>query len=110
MIELAQASNNLLNYLNSDLAKIALELGTLLVLAAFLLKKYRERMFEKMSFVATSMQATLQETIVDFGDYLKPKLPKLDNTPETKQHAQAAKAVEALLDSTLSEAKTADEH
>ena len=105
MIEPAQASNNLLNYLNLDLAKIALALGTLLVLAAFLLKKYRERMFEKMSFVATSMQATLQETIVDFGGYLKPKLPELDNTPEAKQQAQAAKAVEARLDSTLSEAK-----
>lgn len=62
-------------------------------------------MFEKMSFVATSMQATLQETIVDFGGYLKPKLPELDNTPEAKQQVQAAKAVEARLDSTLSEAK-----
>ncbi|MBC7755291.1 MAG: hypothetical protein H7Z20_01360 [Bdellovibrio sp.] len=103
--ELAQASNTLLDYLNTDLAKIALALGALLVLAAFLLKKYRERMFAKMSFVATSMQATLQETIVDFGGYLKPKLPEPDNTPEAKQQAQAAKEVEARLDSTLSEAK-----
>ena len=46
MIEPAQPSNNLLNYLNSDLAKIALALGMLVVLAAFLLKKYPERMFE----------------------------------------------------------------
>ena len=101
----AQASNNLLDYLNADLAKIVLTLGALLVLAAFLLKKYRERMFAKMSFVATSMQATLQDTIVDFGGYLKPKLPEHENTPEAKQQAQAAKEVEARLDSTLSEAK-----
>ena len=39
MIEPAQASNNLLNYLNSDLAKIALALGMLVVLAAFFTKK-----------------------------------------------------------------------
>ena len=39
MTEPAQASNNLLNYLNSDLAKIALALGMLVVLAAFFTNK-----------------------------------------------------------------------
>ena len=101
----AQAPNNLLDYLTTDFAKIVLAVGALLLLAALLLKQYRERMFAKMSFVATSMQATIQETIVDFGGYLKPKLPEPDDTPEAKQQAQAAKEVEARLDSTLSEAK-----
>ena len=104
-VEAAQVSNGLLDYLSADLAKIALALGASAILAAFLLKKYRERMFEKMSFVATSMQATIQETIIDFGGYLKPKLPQPEDTPEAKQQAHAAKEVEARLDSTLSEAK-----
>ncbi len=104
-VEATQESNGLLDYLRTDLAKIALALGLLAILAAIMLKKYRERMFEKMSFVATSMQATIQETIVDFGGYLKPKLPEPEDTPEAKQQAQAAKEVEARLDSTLAEAK-----
>ena len=104
-VDAAQESNGLLDYLITDLAKIVLALGALAILAAFLLKKYRERMFEKMSFVATAMQATIQETIVDFGGYLKPKLPQPEDTPEAKQQAHAAKQVEARLDSTLSEAK-----
>ena len=104
-VEAAQDSNKLLDYLNSDLAKIALALAAVAILAAFLLKRYRDRMFAKMSFVATFKQATVQETIVDFGGYLKPKLPDPDNTPEAKQQAKAAKEVEARLESTLSEAK-----
>ena len=103
--EATQQSNGLFDYLSTDLAKIVLALGASAILAAFLLKKYRERMFEKMSFVATSMQATIQETIVDFGGYLKPKLPQPEDTLEAKQQAHAAKEVEARLDSTLSEAK-----
>ena len=104
-VEAEQVSNGRLDYLSTDLAKIALALAVSAILAAFLLKKYRERMFEKMSFVATSMQATIQETIIDFGGYLKPKLPQPEDTPEAKQQAHAAKEVEARLDSTLSEAK-----
>ena len=104
-VEAAQQSNGLLEYLSTDLAKIVLALAALAILAAFLMKKYRDRMFAKMSFVGTSMQATIQETIVDFGGYLKPKLPQSEDTPEAKQQAQAAKEVEARLDSTLSEAK-----
>ena len=104
-IEVTQESNGLLEYLSTDLAKTALALGVLAILAVFLLKKYREHMFEKMSFVATSMQATIQETTVDFGGYLKPKLPNPEDTPEAKQQAHAAKELEARLDSTLSEAK-----
>ena len=105
IMEPALASNNILDYLSTDLAKIVLTLGALLILAALLLKKYRERMFAKMTFMATSMQASLQETVVDFGGYLKPKLPEIESSPEAKQQAHAAKAVEARLDSTLSEAK-----
>ena len=100
-----QNSNGLIDYLNTDWAKAALALVLLAVLSDYLLKKYRERMFEKKSFMATQLQATVQETIVDFGGYLKPKSLKPADTPQAKQQAQAAKEVEARLDSTLAEAK-----
>jgi len=104
-VDTSQESSGLLDYFNTDLAKVLLAIGLLVVLAAYLLKKYRERMFTKMSFVATKMQTSIQETIVDFGGYLKPKLPEPEETPEAKLQAQAAKEVEARLDSTLAEAK-----
>ncbi len=104
-VEATQDSNGVLDYLDTDLAKAALALGLLAILSAFLLKKYRQRMFAKMSFVATQLQATVQETIVDFGGYLKPKPAEPADTPEAKLQAQAAKEVEARLDSTLAEAK-----
>ena len=104
-VDTSPESYGLLDYFNTELTKVALAIGLLVVLAGYLLKKYRERMFTKMSFVATKMQTSLQETIVDFGGYLKPKLPEPEETPEAKQQAQAAKEVEARLDSTLAEAK-----
>jgi hypothetical protein len=104
-VEATKDSSGLLDYLNTDWAKAALAAVLLAIAGAFLLKKYRERMFAKMSFVATQLQATVQETIVDFGGYLKPRLPEPEDTPEAKQQAQAAKEVEARLDSTLAEAK-----
>ena len=100
-------SNGILDYLNMDWVKAALAFGLLAMLSVFLLKKYRERKFEKMNFVATHLQASVQETIVDFGGYLKPK-PKPtepEDTPEVRMQAKAAKEVEARLDSTLAEAK-----
>ena len=104
-LEATQDSSGLLDYLNMGWAKAALALVLLAVLSGYLLKKYRERMFEKKSFMATQLQATVQETIVDFGGYLKPKSLKPADTPQAKQQAQAAKEVEARLDSTLAEAK-----
>jgi hypothetical protein len=104
-VEATKDSSGLLDYLNTDWAKAALMAALLAIACAFLLKKYRERMFAKMSFVATQLQATVQESIIDFGGYLKPKLPEPENTPEAKLQAQAAKEVEARLDSTLAEAK-----
>lgn len=104
-VEATQELSGLLDYLNNDWAKAALAIALLALACAFLLKKYRERMFAKMSFVATKMQATVQETIVDFGGYLKPKVTEPEDTPEAKLEAQAAKDVEARLDSTLAEAK-----
>ena len=98
-------SNGLLDYLNMDWVKAALAFGLLAVLSVFLLKKYRERMLAKMNFVATHLQASVQETIVDFGGYLKPKPTEPEDMPEVRMQAQAAQAVEARLDSTLAEAK-----
>ena len=98
-------SNGILDYLNMDWVKAALAFGLLAMLSVFLLKKYRERKFEKMNFVATQLQASVQETIVDFGGYLKPKPKEPEDTPEVRMQAQAAKEVEARLDSTLAEAK-----
>ncbi len=104
-VEASQDSSGLLDYLNTDWAKGGLLVVLFASACAFLLKKYRERMFAKMSFVATQLQATVQETIVDFGGYLKPKIVEPDDTPEAKLQVQAAKEVEARLDSTLAEAK-----
>ena len=98
-------SNGILDYLNMDWVKAALVVGLLAMLSVFLLKKYRERMLEKMNFLATHWQASVQETIVDFGGYLKPKPKEPEDTPEVRIQAQAAKEVEARLDSTLAEAK-----
>jgi hypothetical protein len=103
-IEPVQATNSWVDYLNTDIAKIVLVLGLLGILTVFGLKKYRQNMFAKMSFVATKMQSSIQETMDDFGGYLKPKLPEVE-TPEAKLQAKAAKEVEARLDSTLAEAK-----
>ena len=103
-VETAQIASSWINYLNTDLVKVALVLGLLVILSVFALKKYREYMFAKMNFVATKMHASIQETMVDFGGYLKPKIPE-EESPEVKLQAKAAKDVEARLDSTLAEAK-----
>ena len=100
-----KSSNGLLDYLNMDWVKALLALGLLVVLSIFLLKKYRERMLAKKNFAATHLQASVQETIVDFGGYLKPKPTEPEDTPEVRMQAQAAKEVEARLDSSLAEAK-----
>ena len=100
-----KSSNGLLYYLNMDWVKALLTLGLLVVLSIFLLKKYRERMLTKKNFVATHLQASVQETIFDFGGYLKPKPTEPEDTPEVRMQAQAAKEVEARLNSTLAEAK-----
>ena len=103
-VETAQVASSWIDYLNTDLVKVALVLGLLGVLSVFALKKYREYMFAKMNFVTTKMHASIQETMVDFGGYLKPKIPE-EESPEVKLQAKAAKDVEARLDSTLAEAK-----
>ena len=98
-------SNGILDYLNMDWVKAALAFGLLAMLSVFLLKKYREHMLEKMNFLASQLQASVQESIVDFGGYLKPKPTEPKDTPEVRMQAQAAKEVEVRLDSTLAEAK-----
>ena len=74
----------------------------LLLLGAFGLKKYRERMFAKLSFAASKMQ----NTVTDFSGYFeKTKPPKEQISPEVTQQQQAAKEVENRLSATLEEAK-----
>jgi hypothetical protein len=94
-------SISLLDSLNTDLVKAALALGALLILGAFLLKKYRERMLSNLSFVATKMQATVQEV----GSFIQNRIDTKQETAEAAQEAQAAKAVTERLDATLQEAK-----
>jgi hypothetical protein len=92
---------SLLDSLNTDLLKIALAFGLLLVLSAYLLKKYRERMLSNLSFVATKMQATVNEV----SGFIQNRIETKQETPEAAQVAQAAKAVSERLDATLQEAK-----
>ena len=88
--------------INTDLIKAALVIAAIILLGAFLLKKYRERMFEKLSFTATK----LQNTVTDFSGYFeKTKIVNEEISPEAIQQQQAAKEVEARLISTLEEAK-----
>jgi hypothetical protein len=94
-------ANSIMQYLNTDLVKFALAAGLLMILGAFLLKKYRERMFNNLSFVATKMQATVQEV----GSFIQNRIETKQETAEVAQEAQAAKAVTERLDATLQEAK-----
>lgn len=95
------AETSFTDHLNMDLVKTALAILALLLLGAFMLKKYRGHMFEKFSFTASKMQ----NTVTDFSGYFeKTNLPK-EASPEVIQQQQAAKEVEKRLSSTLEEAK-----
>lgn len=95
------AETSFFDSLNTDLVKALLAMTALVLLGAFALKKYREGMFEKLSFTASQMQ----HTATDFGGYFeKTKLPKQES-PEVIQQQQAAREVEIRLSSTLEEAK-----
>ena len=94
--------SSFLDRLNMDLVKAALAAIALLLLGALGLKKYRERMFAKLSFAATKMQ----NTVTDFSAYFeKSKSPIEEISPEAAQQQQAAKEVETRLSATLEEAK-----
>jgi hypothetical protein len=58
-------------------------------------------MFNNLSFVATKMQATVQEV----GSFIQNRIETKQETAEVAQEAQAAKAVTERLDATLQEAK-----
>ncbi len=96
-----QEAGSLLDYLNTDLVKVALVLGFLAVLCTYLLKKYRQRMFSKLSFVTTKMHSSVQ----DLGGFIQNRLEAKQETRGSAQEAQAAKEVESRLDATLEEAK-----
>ena len=88
--------------LNMDLVKALLAAVALLLLGAFALKKYRERMFENLSFAATKMQ----HTVSDFSGYFEDKSSvKKEQNLEVVQQVKAAKEVETRLSATLEEAK-----
>jgi hypothetical protein len=94
-------ANSIMQYLNTDLVKFALAAGLLMILGAFLLKKYRERMFTNLSFVATKMQTTVQEV----GSFIQSHIETKPETAAVAQEAQATKDVSDRLDATLQEAK-----
>ncbi len=88
--------------LNPHLVKAILAAAALLLLGAFLFKKYRERMIAKLSFAATKMQ----NTVTDFSGYFEGKsIAKEEVNPEVAQHIKAAKEVEIRLSATLEEAR-----
>jgi hypothetical protein len=94
--------NSWLDNLNMDLVKAALVMLATLLLGAFALKKYRERMFAQLSFVATK----IQNTVTDFSGFAeRPKQEKVEPGPETIQQLQAAREIEDRLSATLEEAK-----
>jgi hypothetical protein len=96
------AESTFFDRLNMGLVKAIIAGVALLLLGAFGLKKYRERMFAQLSFAATSMQ----NTVTDFTGYFdKSKQQEVEAGPETIQHQQAAKEVENRLSATLEEAK-----
>jgi hypothetical protein len=96
------AETSFLDSLNMELVKVALAIAALLLLGAFALKKYRERMFAQLSFASTK----IQNTVTDFSGYIdKPKAEKTEPGPETIQHRQAAQEIETRLSATLEEAK-----
>jgi hypothetical protein len=98
----APVEASFLDRFNMDILKIVLAVAALLLLGALVLKKYRQRMFEQLSFTATKMQ----NTVTDFSGYFeKTKQVKVEAGPETIQHQQAVKEVEVKLNSTLEEAK-----
>ena len=91
-----------LDSFNMDFVKAALAIVAVLLLGAFALKKYRQRMFAQLSFAATKMQ----NTVTDYSGYFeKTKLEKTEPGPETIQHQQAAQEIESRLSATLEEAK-----
>jgi hypothetical protein len=94
--------DTLMEFLNTDLAKIALALSALLLLGAFLLKKYRQRMFSNLSFVATKLQETAQEVT----GYLHQRTETMPLKVESVLDTQASKEVSDRLDATMQEAKT----
>jgi hypothetical protein len=95
------SADAVMQYLNTDLVKLALAAGLLMILGAFLLKKYRQRMFSNLSFVATKMQATVQEVT----NFVQHRIEIKQETVQTAQETQAAKEVSDRLDATLQEAK-----
>ena len=99
--ETAQKTSSLLDYLNTDLVKAALALGLLLILSTFLLQKYREHMFAKLSFVASRMQTT----VLDMGGLIHNRLETKQETQNSVLQAQVAKKEGERLDSTLEEAR-----
>jgi hypothetical protein len=96
-----QGLSSLMQYVNTDLVKVALLLSLLVLLSAFLLKKYRERMFSKLSFVTTKMQASVQEV----SSFIQSRIETKQEAAQATQEAEAAKAVSTRLDATLQEAK-----
>ena len=97
----APAEHSWFNSINADLVKAALAIAALLLLGTFLLKKYRQRMFEKLSFTATK----IQNTVNDFSGYYEKKIVADEESSAAVQQQQAAKEVETRLSATLEEAK-----
>ncbi len=97
------ATSSLNDVLNTNLFMAVLALGLLAALSVYLLKKYRQYMYSKISFVATKTQAT----VADKGGYWQSTRLEVkgDRTSEVTPLARVSKEVESRLDSTFEEAK-----
>lgn len=107
----ASKSNHILDSLNTHLVKLALILGLLAILAAYLFSKYQRRMLSKFSFIVDKVQSSAVDSNVDFNAYaLTPKAAPQQgtvqqSTVQSAQETHATREAEARLDATLEEAK-----
>jgi hypothetical protein len=92
---------SLLDTINNNLSMAILALCLLTVLGIYLLKKYQRNMLDKISFVATKMQAS----VADLGGYFQATKTISDEALKTVQQTKTSKEVQVRLDATLEEAK-----
>ena len=95
------ALDSLLDTINNNLSMAILALCLLTVLGIYLLKKYQRNMLDKISFVATKMQAS----VADLGGYFQATKTISDEALKTVQQTKTSNEAQVRLDATLEEAK-----
>lgn len=99
----ATGPDSILDNLNTHLVKLALVLGLLAILAAYLFNKYQRRMLSTFSLIAHKVQNPAANS--NAFAFTSKAATVQENVPELAQEAQATREAEARLDATLEEAK-----